>query len=70
MHTCMHTTAPQDASAPDPTPQGMNSEQAEAVRRVLGAPDYTLVLGTPGSGEMRVEQRGATASGWEGAGGY
>ena len=35
----------------DPTPAGMNSEQNQAVHRVLGAKDYTLVLGMPGAGK-------------------
>jgi DNA replication ATP-dependent helicase Dna2 len=38
-----------------PTPPaldpGMNSEQAEAVARVLAARDYCLVLGMPGAGK-------------------
>jgi hypothetical protein len=40
-----------DPTQPDPTPPGMNSEQYEAVQRVLGAQDYTLVLGMPGAGK-------------------
>lgn len=46
--------APPRFGAPDPTqptPQAMNSEQHEAVRRVLTAQDYTLVLGMPGAGK-------------------
>ena len=40
-----------DPTQPDPTPPGMNSEQHEAVRRVLRARDYALVLGMPGAGK-------------------
>lgn len=43
--------AARDPTQPDPTPPGMNSEQYEAVQRVLGAQDYTLVLGMPGAGK-------------------
>ena len=57
---------PQQLLPPGPEPQapggalpgvpaevavGMNPQQAEAVRQVLGARDYTLVLGMPGSGK-------------------
>eukprot|EP00887_Chlorella_sp_A99_P004604 scaffold4.g4604.t1 len=42
-------------AAPAPPPAGMNEQQGEAVRRVLGLPagggGYALVLGTPGSGK-------------------
>ena len=40
-----------DPTQPDPTPAGMNSEQAAGVRRVSSAQDYTLVLGMPGAGK-------------------
>jgi DNA replication ATP-dependent helicase Dna2 len=43
--------AARDPTQPDPTPPGMNSEQYEAVQRVLASQDYTLVLGMPGAGK-------------------
>lgn len=59
-------TGQEGGTAVDPTPAGMNHEQHVAVRRVLRARDYALVLGMPGAGKTTTigAPRGGQVGGW------
>ena len=47
----IHAGPLRDAAAVDKAVEGLNTDQAEAVRHVLRAEDYALLLGMPGTGK-------------------